>query len=309
MKYIIYGIGEWFIKNVDCFFDIIKDTIAFCDADNEKQKYRFLGIPVISPDSLFEYKEIVDRYYIAVSKYRQEIFKILTETYDIPAIKISILEVDDHLREMIRTEFQKFSRELKYKDYFNKSEAISPGALESCKVLASRNSALDFMPKNAICCEIGVGHGHFSEQILNILKPNKFYAIDNFGWLDRDNMTHRQWYENRFKNEIACGLVEICAGLSWDCLKEFRDNYFDYVYVDAGHSYDNVKKDVSVLINKIKDGGYIQFNDYIHFSFPEDQFYGVIQVVNNLINSGKHLVKYFCLERNNYNDIVIEIHK
>ena len=37
--------------------------------------------------------------------------------------------------------------------------------------------------------------------------------------------------------------------------------------------------------------------------------YGIIPVVNNLVNSGRHLVKYFCLERNNYNDIVIEIHK
>ena len=97
------------------------------------------------------------------------------------------------------------------------------------------------------------------------MQPEKFYGIDIFSesvkgfWNDdifeKQGMTHLQWYKNRFRNEIEEGKFEVKQGLSWDVLAEFPDNYFDYAYLDAGHSYENVARDVAILRQKIKEGG------------------------------------------------------
>jgi len=126
----------------------------------------------------------------------------------------------------------------------------------------------------------------------------------------RDNMPHRQWYEDRFKEEIANGIMELRQGMSWDCISEFPDKYFDYVYVDAGHDYQSIKKDIDALSSKVKNGCFIQFNDYC-IGGPFTQPYGIIRAVNSFVNSGTHLVKYFCLNREQYLigtfDIVIQL--
>jgi hypothetical protein len=217
--------------------------------------------------------------------------------------------------------------EIKYKYFAGDNEPINPETLESAILLPGRSAALECMPKNAIVTEIGVAFGDFSRKILDCLSPKKFYAIDYFrqdisafaflkpDWHQNgnlDNMTHRQWYEDRFKEEIVSGTMELRQGLSWDCLAQFPDDYFDYVYLDAAHDYQSVRKDIDALKTKVKDGGYIQFNDYCvgpAFGYP----YGVINAVNSFVNSGAHKVKYFCLSTNplyvGFPDIVVQIQK
>jgi len=180
------------------------------------------------------------------------------------------------------------------------------------------------MPKNGITAEVGVAFGDFSRKILDALSPQIFFAIDLFYHTDlssnfwgrddftRDNMPHRQWYENRFKMEIKTGKVETRQGLSWECLAQFPDDYFDYLYLDADHNYQSVKNDIEALKRKVKNGGFIQFNDYCigpALYAP----YGVINAVNSLINSGIAKVLYFSLNSEpkhvGYSDIAVQLQK
>jgi hypothetical protein len=149
------------------------------------------------------------------------------------------------------------------------------------------------------------------------MRPEKFYAIDSFGGhlkFFRDNLrkmglTHRQWYEAKFAHEISQGIVEIREGWSWDVLNVFPDAFFDFIYLDADHTYESVVKDIKALERKIKIGGYIQFNDYVMMYAPKREYFGVIPAVNEFINRGGHEVAYLCLNWQRYfdHDLVVRI--
>ena len=42
----------------------------------------------------------------------------------------------------------------------------------------------------------------------------------------------------------------------------FDNNYFDYIYIDAEHSYKAVKQDLNIWYPKLKTNGYIFGDDY-----------------------------------------------
>lgn len=54
----------------------------------------------------------------------------------------------------------------------------------------------------------------------------------------------------------------------------YPDKFFDYVYIDARHDYDNVKRDISLWYNKVKDGGVLGGHDY------QGYYDGVTRAVN-----------------------------
>lgn len=187
------------------------------------------------------------------------------------------------------------------------------------RLLPCREAALDEMPKGLVVAEIGVAYGDFTEKILSSMKPSKFFAIDIFSeavkgiWnqkvLEENNMTHQKYYECRFHDIIEDGVLETRKGLSWEQLESFPDCYFDWVYLDAAHDYNSVKKDVSVLTRKLKPGGIIQFNDYIMYDYIAHVPYGVEHVVSELLhNNINSEVLYYCLcPRGGFDDIVIRI--
>lgn len=191
--------------------------------------------------------------------------------------------------------------------------------LEDTKLLPDREAALSRLPQNMMVAEIGVAFGDFSEKILMQVKPKKFYAIDIFDehiagfWgkdtFEKEKMTHLEWYRNRFKSYIQGGIMETVKGKSWEGLSSFPDNYFDFVYLDAAHDYDSVKKDVEQLKRVVKQGGIIQFNDYILFDYIAGGFYGVIPVVHSLINETRSKVLFYCLSMYGSGDIVVQLNK
>ena len=46
--------------------------------------------------------------------------------------------------------------------------------------------------------------------------------------------------------------------------QDFPDNYFDYVYIDGGHDYDIVKKDLNAWYPKVKDLGILGGHDSVY---------------------------------------------
>lgn len=195
---------------------------------------------------------------------------------------------------------------------------ICARALNNARICENRNDILQYLPKGKVCAELGVMYGDYSKLILKIMEPSKFYAIDYFGFSDiwgrtdiaDSHLTHQQWYEREFSKEIEEGKMEVRQGLSWDVLETFPDDYFDYIYVDAGHEYDCVSKDVEVIQRKIKNGGIIAFNDYTLCNFwvqPYElgAYYGIVPAANKLINSTNSEVLFLDLETVLTNDLVI----
>jgi hypothetical protein len=106
--------------------------------------------------------------------------------------------------------------------------------------------------KDSIICEIGSYEGKSSELFAMFCK--QVYCVDVFNEIEPtlkfDNMISN--YDNIIK----------IKKLSVDAAKDFPDNFFDCVYIDANHDYDSVKEDILSWINKIKKGGILSGHDY-----------------------------------------------
>jgi predicted O-methyltransferase YrrM len=63
--------------------------------------------------------------------------------------------------------------------------------------------------------------------------------------------------------------------------RNYEDNSLDFVFIDANHGYEDVKKDIQAWYPKVKPGGYIGGHDYSLF------WKGVIQAVDEIFKADK----------------------
>lgn len=131
----------------------------------------------------------------------------------------------------------------------------------------------NILPPNAICAEIGVDEGLNAERIIKISKPKELYLIDPWDPYVYKHMTDLEAkdyvsileirYNNvkdKYKNNKS---VKIIRETSISASKNFKDEYFDWVYIDADHDYNSVKEDIEHWYPKVKMGGFIGGHDYI----------------------------------------------
>ena len=169
--------------------------------------------------------------------------------------------------------------------------------LENCRVLPDRESVLRQMKVGGICAEVGVQTGEFSKSILGICRPSKLHLID----LDLQGFSIREL----FLSEVDAGAVCLHEGDSSTILQGFPEGYFDFIYIDADHSYQGVKRDIQAATPKLTDSGFLIFNDYTYWSPAECKPYGVIHAVNELCLEQDWEAVYFSLAHYMYCDIVI----
>lgn len=150
--------------------------------------------------------------------------------------------------------------------------------VNNAKLLISREELLSLLPFGGVVAELGVDQGDFSESILNITKPQKLHLIDTWG-SKRYNQHKRNSVENRFSKEVKENSVEINIGLSTDVVTNFKDNYFDWIYIDTTHSYKTTIEELEAYRTKIKPNGYITGHDFILGNWDALVRYGVIEAV------------------------------
>jgi hypothetical protein len=64
------------------------------------------------------------------------------------------------------------------------------------------------------------------------------------------------------------------GGDSFDRAKEFKDNSIDFLFIDANHTYEFVKRDIEYYLPKMKKGSIMAGHDY------NEHHPGVLQAVN-----------------------------
>lgn len=146
--------------------------------------------------------------------------------------------------------------------YFSNSESF---------LLPTRNDLVkEFINKKSYIAEIGVFKGDFSRFLYNELDPTYLALFDLFtgycgsGNHDGNNMEFVQLEVEYFKlkEEYKDKNVIFHKGDSSSYLTMYEDNYFDFIYIDAEHTYDSVKKDLLLSYSKIKNNGFIMGHDY-----------------------------------------------
>lgn len=181
--------------------------------------------------------------------------------------------------------------------------------LEQCKLLPQRFHLLDKLPKKGVGAEIGVLGGDWSDKLIRFTQPEKLVLIDTFCSNDYPHLkrftkkTHLNYIHKRFESVDG---IDINQGLSWDCMAKYPDNFFDWIYVDAAHNYDAVKKDLNQAKRTLKQNGVIIMNDYIMFDHFMKEDYGVVTATNEFLIENDFEMLYFALHPNMFCDVMIK---
>lgn len=151
------------------------------------------------------------------------------------------------------------------------SAHIPAELLGECRVCPSRKELVTLLPKHAVVAEVGVERGLFSAHILEQCAPAELHLVDlSFSQLA--------------PTVASAPAVTIHNGVSWEILATFPDAYFDWIYIDADHSYEGAIRDAVAAAPKLKQGGYLVFNDFAHID-PYLGRYGVHRAVTEFATS------------------------
>jgi predicted O-methyltransferase YrrM len=123
--------------------------------------------------------------------------------------------------------------------------------------------------------------------------PGPGFEIASHAWergVDIDSEGRIRDISGVFKSNIKeMGFEDIvkCMQMpSVEASKEFSNGFFDLVFIDAGHSFEQVQADIKAWLPKVKKGGIIAGHDY-SVDWP-----GVIQAVNEKFGSRSVIVRH-----------------
>jgi predicted O-methyltransferase YrrM len=124
---------------------------------------------------------------------------------------------------------------------------------------------------NSHFVEVGVWKGmsacYMAVEIINSGKNIRFDCVDTWEYIDTSNEINQHQFNELFnvfsKNiEPVKNNINIVKSISWDGALNYDDNSLDFVFIDAGHDYESVKKDLNAWFSKVKKGGIIAGHDY-----------------------------------------------
>jgi hypothetical protein len=149
--------------------------------------------------------------------------------------------------------------------------------------------ALSMLNLNGRICEVGVREGGNFE---NLIKCNPELAVAVDCWEEvqdkpeyNDIGLSQIMLDDQYQRVVdkfgSLPNVSIVRNFSIESAEMFPDGYFDYVYIDSAHTYDEVVKDINAWYPKVKKGGILAGHDY----FPDTRIWrgdpcGVYQAVN-----------------------------
>lgn len=165
-----------------------------------------------------------------------------------------------------------------------------------------RKFILDALPQHSTGTEIGVHEGEFSRLLLRHVRPVKLHLIDPWeyrtepeymqsfygGPLGVDQHTLDQRYANVLKSlrkQINNHQVIVHRQRSETLAKTFPVEYFDWIYIDGDHLYEQVRLDFSEYGSRVKPGGWIAGGGFRSGAWWHD---GVIRAVREYVASVPH---------------------
>lgn len=137
--------------------------------------------------------------------------------------------------------------------------------LALAKLLNERN-----LVNNA--AEIGVWRGDFAFSFIQIWQGIKLHLIDPWkpqpNYIDIRNQDSQQDYEYVLKRSLDFKeRIEIHRTTSIEAAKSIKD-VFDFVYIDANHSYEHTLQDLNLWWHKIHSKGILAGHDIFNEAHP-----------------------------------------
>jgi predicted O-methyltransferase YrrM len=134
------------------------------------------------------------------------------------------------------------------------------------ETMGGREGLYSILPKNGVVAEIGVEAGVNALDILRYNQPSKLHLIDT--WKDKVN---KDLLDEKVKPLFKDNqVVEIHRTCGLEKVKDFEDDYFDWIYIDSEKSFEHTVAEIKAYIPKVKKGGYICGHDYIRTDLSEE---------------------------------------
>ena len=164
---------------------------------------------------------------------------------------------------------------------------------------------LEQLDKNSKIVEVGVWKGDFSRQIWNISSPNLLVLVDSWQFDEKvrgcapqvsgEEPLNQNFFDqakkdtyDKFENVQNVNILELN---SLEASSKYEDNFFDYIYIDAEHTYKAVTKDLEVWYPKLKKNGTLFGDDY--YWREEDDTLSLHRAYQEFIKKNK--IKKWCV--------------
>lgn len=124
--------------------------------------------------------------------------------------------------------------------------------------------------------EVGTWKGRsaafMAVEIINSGKKIEFDCIDNWEYVDGlqsdigEQLFGKDIY-NQFLNNIepVRHIINPIKCISWEGADLYDDESLDFIFIDAAHDYESVKKDIMAWLPKLKNKGIIAGHDYTDY--------------------------------------------
>src|SRR3990167_9297083 len=111
--------------------------------------------------------------------------------------------------------------------------------------------------------EVGVDRGEYSEVLCRENPGLKLYCIDFWDLKQGGLGNHRGRDYIKCKELLAPYTATLIKKYSLDAVNDFEDKSLDFVYIDAGHDFDDVMQDIIRWTKKVRKGGIVSGHDYV----------------------------------------------
>jgi len=161
----------------------------------------------------------------------------------------------------------------------------------------NRRFLLSYIPENSVGAELGVFTGLFSSFLANEQKIARVTFVDpwwkafgehypNWGsYTDHGRLKTRSAFEIASQRIAKPGLpnriIEVDFSCNW--LQNQPDRSLDWVYLDTTHWYEETKRELELLDQKIGNDGMILGDDWV--IDPNDRHHGVFLAANEFLKS------------------------
>lgn len=172
------------------------------------------------------------------------------------------------------------------------SRRLPQSLLDECRMCASRSELLARLPKGGVVAELGTYRGEFARNILEIAAPKVLHVVDiTFAHFDTSLLSDARIVRHQ--------------GLTHQVMAGFPDRHFDWIYVDAGHSYEDCLRDAEVSAAKLSPNGFLVFNDFAHVDLDHGR-YGVHRAVVDFALEKRWPMRYFAMHPAALYDVALQ---
>lgn len=135
--------------------------------------------------------------------------------------------------------------------------------------------------------EVGCWYGRTTSVLLLGAEPDlRLTCVDTFkGSEEHQDELQGHCFRPNFEANLSqfAGRYTIREGMSHEVAATFEDESLDCVWIDAGHGYEDVKRDIKSWTPKLKRGGLLIGHDYPEPSDPNGGFEELTRAVNRWV--------------------------